>query len=78
MDRTEELELLRKELFKLRYEAAIHKKEPKLKKELEEKANIIHKKMSALLLEIKQDEGQIAFAFADTIDEDKIEEGRKL
>ena len=78
MDRTEELELLRKELFKLRYEAAIHKREPKLKKELEDKAKIIHKKMATLLFEIKQDEGQIGFAFTDTIDEGKMKEGRKL
>ena len=78
MDRTEELKLLRKELFRLKYEAAIHKREPEIKKELEEKAKIIHKKMATLLLEIKQDEGQIGFAFSDAIDEQKLEEGRKI
>ena len=54
MDRTEELEKLRKELFRLRYEVAIHKKDYELRRELEDKANIIHKRMAALMYEIKQ------------------------
>ncbi len=78
MDRTEELENLRKELFRLRYEIAIHKRDYDLKRELEEQANNIHKRMAALMYEIKQDEGQIGFAFTDIIDETKIEEGRQL
>ena len=78
MDRTEELEILRKELFRLRFEIATHKREYELKKELEEQANIIHKRIAALMYEIKQDEGQIGFAFTDMIDETKVEEGRKL
>ena len=78
MDRTEELENLRKELFRLRYEIAIHKREYALKRELEEQANIVHKKMAALMYEIEQDEGQLGFAFTDMIDENKIEEGRQL
>ena len=78
MDRTEELEKLRKELFRLRYEVAIHKKDYELRRELGDKANIIHKRMAALMYEIKQDKGQIGFAFTDMIDENKIEEGRHL
>ncbi len=78
MDKNEEFNNLRKELFRLRFEIELHKKDPEYKIELKKQAEIIRKKMAALMREIAQDDGQIGFAFTDTIDEEKIEEGRKL
>ena len=54
MDRTQELAKLREELFKLRYEIAINNRQPELKRELEDKAKVIHSKMAKLLWEIKK------------------------
>ena len=53
MDRTQELAELRKKLYEVRCEVAKYNKEPELKKDLEDKAKVIHNKMSKLLLEMK-------------------------
>ena len=78
MDRTQELKELRKELFRLRFEAAKYHNDPEKRKLYEDQAKIVHKKIGLLMYEIKNSEGQMGFAFTDTIDENvEIEEGRK-
>ncbi len=83
MDRTEEVEKLKKELFRLRFEVATTERGSEKRRELEEEARRIHKRIGRLLFEIHSSEGQMGFAFSDTIDDEQIKEidnieGRKM
>lgn len=69
MNRTEEIELLKRELFKI--EIALRKKQFKDSEEhknILEKKKICLEKMNTLQEEIALDDGQVGFAFTDLIE----------
>lgn len=75
MNRTEEIELLKRELFKI--EIALRKKQFKDSEEhknILEKKKIFLEKMSTLQEEVALDDGQVGFAFTDLIEK----KGKKI
>ena len=59
MDRTQELEELRKELFRLRFELVMAKKDPDKMEELKNEVIIVRNKMKKIIFEINQDNKEI-------------------
>ena len=79
MDRTEEVETLKKVVFNLQFQMALKKSDEDELLELSQKAQTIQRKIDALLKEIEESNGQVGFAFSELIDVTKVkkEKGKK-
>ena len=76
MDRTEEVETLKKVVFNLQFQMALKKNNEEELLSISEEAQNIQRKIDALLKEIDESNGQVGFAFSDLIDVTKIKKGR--
>ncbi len=76
MDRTEEVETLKKVVFNLQFQMAMKKNNEEELLELSEKAQIIQRKIDTLLKEIEESNGQVGFAFSELIDVTKVKKGK--
>ena len=76
MDRTEEVETLKKVVFNLQFKMALKKNNKDELLEISEEAQIVQKKIDALLKEIEESNGQVGFGFSDLIDVTKVKKGR--
>ena len=76
MDRTEEVETLKKVVFNLQFKMAVKKNNKDELLEISEEAQIVQKKIDALLKEIEESNGQVGFGFSDLIDVTKVKKGR--
>ena len=76
MDRTEEVETLKKVVFNLQFQMALKKSDKDELLELSQKAQTIQKKIDALLKEIEESNGQVGFAFSELIDVTKVKKGK--
>lgn len=76
MDRTEEVETLKKVVFNLQFQMAMKKNDEEELLELSEKAQIIQRKIDTLLKEIEESNGQVGFAFSELIDVTKVKKGK--
>lgn len=72
MDRTEEVNQLKKEIFTLQLKMAMQKNPEELLS-LSLEAQKLQRKVDALEEEIKNAAGQVGFAFTDLIEESKLE-----
>ena len=79
MDRTEEVETLKKNVFNLQFKMAMNKNNPDEVLEISKQAQEIQRKIDALVKEIEESNGQVGFAFSELIDETKVkkEKGKK-
>ena len=79
MDRTEEVETLKKVVFNLQFKMAMKKSNHDEVLEISKKAQEIQRKIDALIKEIEESNGQVGFAFSELIDVTKIknEKGKK-
>ena len=76
MDRTEEVETLKKVVFNLQFQMALKKNDKEELLNISEKAQRIQKKIDALLKEIEESNGQVGFAFSELIDVTKVKKGK--
>ncbi len=76
MDRTEEIETLKKVVFNLQFQMAMKKNSEEELLEISEKTQTIQRKIDALLKEVEESNGQVGFAFADLIDVTKVKKGK--
>lgn len=72
MDRTEEVNKLKKEIFNLQFKMAMQKN-PEEMLALSLEAQKLQRKVDALEEEIRNADGQVGFAFTDLIEESKLE-----
>lgn len=72
MDRTEEVDCLKKEIFSIQLKMAMQKDSEKMLS-LSLEAQKLQRKVDALEEEIKNASGQVGFAFTDLIEESKLE-----
>ena len=79
MDRTEEVETLKKNVFNLQFKMAMSKNNPDEVLEISKQAQEIQRKIDALIKEIEESNGQVGFAFSELIDVTKVkkEKGKK-
>ena len=79
MDRTEEVETLKKNVFNLQFKMAMKKSDPDELLEISKQAQEIQRKIDALISEIEESNGQVGFAFSELIDVTKVkkEKGKK-
>ncbi len=77
MDRTEEVETLKKVVFNLQFQMAMKKNSNDEILELSEKAQTIQRKIDALVKEIEDSNGQVGFAFSELIDIEKMKKKGK-
>ncbi len=79
MDRTEEVETLKRNVFNLQFKMAMKKSDPDELLEISKQAQEIQRKIDALISEIEESNGQVGFAFSELIDVTKVkkEKGRK-
>ncbi len=79
MDRTEEVETLKKVVFNLQFKMAMKKNNPEELLEISKQTQEIQRKIDALIKEIEESSGQVGFAFSDLIDVTKVkkEKGKK-
>ena len=79
MDRTEEVETLKKVVFNLQFKMAMNKNNPDEVLEISKQAQEIQRKIDALVKEIEESNGQVGFAFSELNDVTKIkkEKGKK-
>ena len=79
MDRTEEVETLKRNVFNLQFKMAISKNNPDKVLEISKQAQEIQRKIDALVKEIEESNGQVGFAFSELIDVTKVkkEKGKK-
>ncbi len=76
MDRTEEVETLKKVVFNLQFQMAMKKNSEEEILELSEKTQAIQRKIDALIKEIDESNGQVGFAFSELIDVTKVKKGK--
>ena len=76
MDRTEEVETLKKVVFNLQFQMALKKSDKEELLELSQKAQMIQRKIDALLKEIEESNDQVGFAFSELIDVTKVKKGK--
>ena len=76
MDRTEEVETLKKVVFNLQFQMALKKSDKEELLELSQKAQMIQRKIDTLLKEIEESNGQVGFAFSELIDVTKVKKGK--
>ena len=79
MDRTEEVETLKKVVFNLQFKMAMKNSDSEEMLEISKKAQETQRKIDALISEIEESNGQVGFAFSELIDVTKIkkEKGKK-
>lgn len=80
MDRTEEIELLKKQIFDLKLKIAMNKNNKIELLKLTRCVELLQTKIEILSEEIKMSNGQVAFAFSDLIeikDESEVKKGKK-
>ena len=79
MDRTEEVETLKKNVFNLQFKMAMNKNNPDEVLEISKQAQEIQRKIDALVKEIEESNGQVGFAFSELIVVTKVkkEKGKK-
>lgn len=79
MDRTEEVETLKKVVFNLQFKMAMKQSDPDEMLEISKQAQETQRKIDALISEIEESNGQVGFAFSELIDVTKVkkEKGRK-
>ena len=79
MDRTEEVETLKKNVFNLQFKMAMNKNNHDEVLEISKQAQEIQRKIDALVKEIEESNGQVGFAFSELIDVTKVkkEKGKK-
>ena len=79
MDRTEEVETLKKVVFNLQFKMAMKKNNPEELLEISKQTQELQRKIDALISEIEESNGQVGFAFSDLIDVTKVkkEKGKK-
>ena len=73
MDRTEEIEKLKKEIFSLKMKMAISKMSKEELLRVTQEAQVLQRKMDALSLELENSNGQVGFAFTDLMDVTELE-----
>ena len=76
MDRTEEVETLKKVVFNLQFQMALKKNDKDELLSISEEAQMIQRKIDALLKEIEESNGQVGFAFSELIDVAKVKKGK--
>lgn len=76
MDRTEEVETLKKVVFNLQFQMAMKKNDKDELLSISEEAQKIQRKIDALLKEIEESNGQVGFAFSELIDVTKVKKGK--
>ena len=72
VDRTEEIERLKRELFDIKLKIAMRNGTPSERVELLKKQETLNKYLNTLLSEDEVSTGQVSFAFTDQIDIEKI------
>ena len=79
MDRTEEVETLKKVVFNLQFKMAMKNSDSEEMLEISKKAQETQRKIDALISEIEESNGQVGFAFSELIDVTKVkkEKGKK-
>lgn len=73
MDRTEEIENLKKEIFSLKMKMAMSKMSKDELLELSKKAQVLQRKKDVLIAEVENSNGQVGFAFTDLMDFTELE-----
>lgn len=76
MDRTEEVETLKKVVFNLQFQMALKKNDKDELLNISEQAQTMQRKIDALLKEIEESNGQVGFAFSELIDVTKVKKGK--
>ena len=76
MDRTEEVETLKKVVFNLQFQMALKKNDKEELLNFSEQSQTIQRKIDALLKEIEESNGQVGFAFSELIDVTKVKKGK--
>ena len=77
MDRTEEVETLKKNVFNLQFKMAMNKNNPDEVLEISKQAQEIQRKIDALISEIEESNGQVGFAFSELIDVTKVKKEKR-
>ena len=79
MDRTEEVETLKRNVFNLQFKMAMKNSDSEEMLEISKKAQETQRKIDALISEIEESNGQVGFAFSELIDVTKVkkEKGKK-
>ena len=77
MDRTEEVETLKKNVFNLQFKMAMNKNNPDEVLEISKQAQDIQRRIDTLISEIEESNGQVGFAFSELIDVSKVRKGKK-
>lgn len=68
MDRTEEIEKLKKEIFSLKVKMAMSKMSREELLLASKEAQVLERKKDALIMELESSNGQVGFAFTDLMD----------
>ena len=79
MDRTTEVETLKKIVFNLHFKMAMKQSDSDELLEISKQAQEMQRKIDALVSEIEESNGQVGFAFSELIDVTKVkkEKGKK-
>ena len=79
MDRTTEVETLKKIVFNLQFKMAMKQSDSDELLEISKQAQETQRKIDALVSEIEESNGQVGFAFSELIDVTKVkkEKGKK-
>ena len=72
MDRTTEVETLKKIVFNLQFKMAMNQSDSEEMLEISKKAQETQRKIDALVSEIEESNGQVGFAFSELIDVTKL------
>lgn len=73
MDRTEEIEKLKKEIFSLKMKMAMSKMTREELLLASKEAQVLERKKDALIMELESSNGQVGFAFTDLMDVEELE-----
>ena len=76
MDRTEEVETLKRNVFNLQFKMAMKNSDPEEMLEISKQAQETQRKIDALVSEIEESNGQVGFAFSELIDVTKVKKGK--
>ncbi len=73
MDRTEEIEKLKKEIFSLKMKMAMSKMSREELLLASKEAQVLERKKDALIIELESSNGQVGFAFTDLMNVEELE-----
>ena len=76
MDRTTEVETLKKIVFNLQFKMAMKQSDSDELLEISKQAQETQRKIDALVSEIEESNGQVGFAFSELIDVTKVKKGK--